>query len=133
MTVLEVAGDVLEAAGAGVYGTSLFLGEMPADPDVCTAVAEFEGTAPAETFRDGRSVGRPRVQVICRGAAEDYAGPRDAAVAARAALLAAGPVTTGDLTVLRFAPAGSGVLPLGPDQAGRHRVAVTFIAWTEQP
>jgi len=76
----EVATYLQDTVSAGTIGTSLFKGIMPTTPDVCVAVYEYGGLAPDHGFGTAAiSVEYPRIQIVVRGAAQDYDGPRDRA------------------------------------------------------
>jgi len=67
----------LAAEGLGTAHTDLFEAKMPATPNACGAVYESGGSPPDLGF--GSSAVRfenPTVQIIFRGAPDDYTGPR---------------------------------------------------------
>jgi hypothetical protein len=71
-TLVEVAAFLVTNA-FGVIAT----GKMPSSPDVMTAVYEYPGEADDAGFGvAGTQWEHPRIQVVRRGAAEDYEGPR---------------------------------------------------------
>lgn len=128
MSVLEAVGDYLAAQGQGTQGTSLFLGRMPDQPDVCVCVYEYEGAAPLDTMGGGAfAVDRPRVQVLVRAARDDYPTGRDKALTIRSLLGAVAGQTLSGVSVLRLRPLG-GVNPLGPDEKDRPLFSVNFEA-----
>ena len=66
---------------------AIFLGSLPATPDVCLSLIEYGGREPEAGFGvSGVAREWPRVQVVARGVANDYAGPRTLAEAAYKAL-----------------------------------------------
>ena len=76
-TVLDEVGAYLAGAGLNLtLGTNLFLTEMPATPDVATALREYGGAAPEMGFGGVLVLEHIRLQVVCRGAVDDYTGPR---------------------------------------------------------
>ena len=76
-TVLDEVGTYLAGAGLSLtLGTNLFLTEMPATPDVATALREYGGAAPELAFGGVLVLEHIRLQVVCRGIADDYLGPR---------------------------------------------------------
>lgn len=126
MTVLEAIGDYLQTNGHGTLGTSLFLGRMPETPDACVTVFEYEGAAPLEAFGAGASiVDLPRIQVVVRGARDDYPGARDKAAAIRDALASITEQSISNVRVMRVKALGH-VLPLGYDSQDRPTIAVNF-------
>ncbi len=86
--VMEEIVTFLASEGLGTAGTDLFFGKMPATPAACGVVYETGGIAPDLGF--GSSVARsesPAIQVVFRGAKEDYDGPRAKAKTAWASLV----------------------------------------------
>lgn len=128
MNILTVAGDVLEDANVGTLATDLFLSIMPTEPDVCTAVMEYQGLTADEHFGAYEGIERPRLMVVCRAARDDYETARANAVAARAALAAVRELDVDGETVHRIQPLMS-VYGIGDDDDGRPRVVVTFQVW----
>jgi len=90
MPVLDdIAVFVATTAGLGTVGTDVFKGIMPPTPDVCAAVYEYGGLPPDYALGTaGISQEYPRVQIVVRGAAQDYDGPRDRAETAYQAIAA---------------------------------------------
>jgi len=75
--VLEEIVAFLDSEGLGTAGTDLFTARMPTRPDACGVIYETGGIAPDHGF--GGSAVRfesPAIQVVFRGAKEDYDGPR---------------------------------------------------------
>lgn len=77
---LEIV-EKLEALGLGLYSAeprTLFLDEMPDDPDVCAAVFESGGAPPDFGFgQAGIKYENPAVAIWFRGDPHDSAGPHD--------------------------------------------------------
>jgi hypothetical protein len=62
----------------GFVSASLFIGTMPDLPDACAALYEYGGAPPTKGFGvPGLKYEMPGVQIVTRGAAWDYTGPRD--------------------------------------------------------
>lgn len=63
--------------GIGVSGTTLFYGIMPDTPDLCVTLFEYPGL-PNEVTLGSTEVNLeiPNVQVVVRGAKQDYDTPR---------------------------------------------------------
>jgi hypothetical protein len=77
VSILSEIGTFLAAQGLGVLGSTLFLGSMPASPDVCGAIYEYGGLAPTGGFGVvGIQYEMPAVQVVFRGTKQDYAATR---------------------------------------------------------
>ena len=67
----------LASLGVGTIGTTIHMGMMPETPDACCAVYEYGGIAPEYIFGTaGIGIETPAVQVVFRGAKDDYATPR---------------------------------------------------------
>lgn len=86
--VLEEIVAFLDSEGLGTAGTDLFTGKMPAILTAVGVVYEAGGSPPDLGF--GSSTARfesPAIQVVFRGAKDDYDGPRAKAKTAWASLL----------------------------------------------
>lgn len=71
--MLEALADRLQSASVATTATNLFLGIMPDNPDLCVALFEYAGAAPLEVLSDDTAtLERPSVQVMVRGARNDY-------------------------------------------------------------
>ena len=78
MLIDDVA-DVVSSGGAGTVGTTIFKGILPDLPDACVAVMESGGFPPVHTMNANPGtavVERPRVQIVCRAARDDYEAAR---------------------------------------------------------
>ena len=129
MTVLEATAAAIVAAGQGTLGTDLFLQFMPDTPDLCVGVYEYQGRPPVETMGARLPVVEmPRVQVIVRGAVDDYPTARDRAVGIRAALAVISDQTFAGVVLMRLAASGT-VMPMGVDEKQRPKVSANFQAW----
>jgi hypothetical protein len=95
VSLLSEIGTFLAAqSGLGALGTTLFLGAMPASPDVCGALYEYGGLAPSNGFGVvGVQYEFPAVQVVFRGTKQDYATTRAKAETAYRALAGVQPDT----------------------------------------
>jgi hypothetical protein len=126
-TILEAVGEKLAADNLGTLGQTIFLSIMPDTPDVCTAVYEYAGQSPLDTF--GASVNialdRPNIQVMTRAGRNDYVTARDRAVNVRNALARVSNTTLSGIQVLRLAPA-SAINSIGNDDKDRPLVTITF-------
>lgn len=123
MTVLEDAADHLEDNGLGTVGQDIFLSVLPQSPDACTALFEYAGSSPRETM--GAMLARPRLQLVRRGARDDYPGARDGALDALAVLAAVVDATWASGRVLRIAPV-AWINDMGRDEKDRPLVSVNF-------
>jgi len=87
VSVIEEVAAFLAAAGLGQVKADIFIGKLPNDPPACCAIYEYGGIAPEGQFgAPGIRHETPAIQVVFRGAAHDYAGPRVKAAAAFDAL-----------------------------------------------
>lgn len=138
--ILESIGDYLQntasAFGAhasqGTLGTNIFLGKMPASPDYCITVYEYEGMQPHETMGTSPySIDKPRIQVVVRGARDDYPTARDGLTTIRGIIAGITDKTISGTKVLRVASIGSSI-PLGLDDKDRPRLAANFQVFVER-
>ena len=118
--VLDDVGGYLASAGLGlVVGSSLRLGELPATPNTVTCLREYPGVPPEAAFGSGLvAMEHLRVQVVCRGAVDDYATPRTMAEAIYKALAACGVRTLSGTQYFGLFPLQSPA-PLKRDVLGR--------------
>jgi hypothetical protein len=130
--ILEALGDYLQTNSVGTLGTNIFLGKMPASPDYCVTLYEYEGMAPVESFGGNPyDIDMPRIQVVVRGARDDYPTARDGVKTIRDLLAALTNVTISSTKVLRVASLGA-FIPLGLDDKDRPRIAANFQAYVER-
>jgi hypothetical protein len=138
--ILEALGDYLQNTGGafgshqsqGTLGTTIFLSKMPATPDYCITLYEYEGMAPIESFGGNPyDINIPRIQVVVRGARDDYPTARNGAKTIKDLLADITDVTISSTKVLRVASLGS-TIPLGLDDKDRPRIAVNFQAYVER-
>ena len=130
--ILEALGDYLQTNTIGTLGTNIFLSKMPASPDYCITLYEYEGMAPKESFGGNPyDVDMPRIQVVVRGARDDYPTARDAVNTIRGLLADITDVTISSTKVLRVASLGA-FIPLGLDDKDRPRIAANFQAYVER-
>jgi hypothetical protein len=130
--ILEALGDYLQTNSIGTLGTNIFLGKMPATPDYCITIYEYEGMAPEESFGNtAYEIDKPRIQVVVRGARDDYPTARNSSKTVRDILAAITDVTISSTKVLRVASLGA-FIPLGLDDKDRPRIAANFQAYVER-
>ena len=130
--ILEALGDYLQTNSVGTLGTNIFLGKMPASPDYCVTLYEYEGMAPVESFGGNPyDIDMPRIQVVVRGARDDYPTARDGVNTIRGLLADLTDITISSTKVLRVASLGAFV-PLGLDDKDRPRIAANFQAYVER-
>jgi hypothetical protein len=130
--ILEALGDYLVTNNKGALGSTIFLGKMPASPDYCITVYEYEGVPPKESFGTAAfDIDMPRIQVVVRAARDDYPTARDAAESIRQLFASITNLTISSTKVLRVASIGS-TLPLGLDDKDRPRISANFQAYVER-
>ena len=75
--VLDDLGVRIATAISGTVGTDIFKSTLPPSPDASVALYETGGLAPEKRFgTKGIEWERPAVQVVVRGAPNDYSTPR---------------------------------------------------------
>lgn len=75
--VLKELTTYLALQGIGTQGTNLFYGILPPDPDTVVTLFEYGGEAAEPNLGLGTvNIEYPRVQVLCRGARDQYDEPR---------------------------------------------------------
>lgn len=77
--LLDDIAQILSTGGTTSDGTLIKKGYMPEQPDAVVAIYETGGQGPIRAMRSspGQPVAeQPRIQVVVRGAANDYATPR---------------------------------------------------------
>jgi hypothetical protein len=125
-TAVEAIASYLQTSTYGTLGTNLFVGTMPESPDICVAVYERDGGSPAMSFGPAAySVDLTQIQVIVRGAREDYATARDKAKAIRDLLASVVETTLSGVRILRIHPL-TAAFPLGPDPLDRPEFTMRF-------
>jgi hypothetical protein len=75
--------DILVAAGVGTFATDLFVGKLPRTPDACVSVMQTGGKDSNPKWL----LDYPSMQVMVRGAKNDYQGAYAKAVAVKDALI----------------------------------------------
>lgn len=129
MALLDEIVAFLAAEGLGTVSTDIFPAMMPAGPDACCAVYETGGVSPDPGF--GSSTLRfenPAIQVVFRGAANDYTGPRANMQTAFDSLvgISAGQVLSS--TIYYLVTALQQPFPLGgQDENRRWKIACNFL------
>ena len=75
--MLEAVADRLQSASVAFAAVDLFIGIMPDKPDKCVAIYEYAGAQPLEVLvDDAATLERPSIQVMTRGARNDYPSAR---------------------------------------------------------
>ena len=130
--ILEALGDYLQTNNRGTLGTNIFLGKMPATPDFCITIYEYEGMAPIENFGGNPyDIDLPRIQVVVRGARDDYPTARDEINTIRGLFADLTDITISNTRILRIKSLGAS-LPLGLDDKDRPRIVANFQAHVER-
>lgn len=117
--MLEALADRLTSASVATVGTNLFIGIMPATPDVCISLYEYAGSPPLEVLRDNSAtLERPSVQVMVRASRNDYPAARTLITNVRDTLTAITDETISDVTFLRVNQ-NSAINAVGTDENDR--------------
>ena len=126
VTILDAVGDYLVAQLGYAYETNLFLATMPDSPDSISVIYENAGSSPDFTMgASSVTLDAPMIQVITRGAEEDYVGARDRAMAIRDVLGNLANVTVSTVKIVRIEAMGS-INPLGTDSHRRHMISTNY-------
>jgi hypothetical protein len=130
--MLEALADRLNSASVATTAANLFIGLMPATPDLCVALYEYAGAAPLEVMRDNsETLERPSVQVLVRGARNDYPTARNLMASVRDTLTAITDETISGVRFLRVNQISS-INALGTDENDRPRFTLSLQAVTER-
>ncbi len=130
--ILEALGDYLVTNSLVTLGTTIFLSKQPATPDFCITIYEYEGMQPRESFGGNPyDIDMPRIQVVVRGARDDYPTARDSINTIRGLFADLTDITISSTKVLRVASLGASI-PLGLDDKDRPRIAANFQAYVER-
>jgi hypothetical protein len=124
--ILDAVGSVLETAGVGTLGTSIFLSRSPDTPDACVVVYESGAGYPIYTHgTTGSALLVTNVQVIARAGREDYQAARTKITAVITAMEAVSNTVASGVTLLR-AEQLNRPLPMGYDDNDRPEIAMNF-------
>ena len=124
--MLEALADRLNSASVAVTGTNLFIGIMPATPDLCVALYEYAGAAPLEVLRDNAAtLERPSVQVMVRASRNDYPTARSLMASVRNTLTNITDETISGVRFLRVSEI-SAINALGTDENDRPRFTLSL-------
>lgn len=113
---------MLEAAGVGSFGFTLFVSMLPQDPDLCIAVIDTGGAEPVDSLT-GIIFEEPTIQVRVR--AGDYSAAYSKAKEVFDALHAKHNTTESGTYYPRIR-AMSGILSLGRDARNRSEFSLNF-------
>ena len=124
--ILDAVGTVLQTAGVGTLGTSIFLSRSPETPDACVTVHETGAGYPVYTHgTSGSALLVENIQVVARAGREDYVAARAKITAVITAMEAINNTVASGVTLLR-AEQLNRPQPLGYDDNDRPRIAMTF-------
>jgi len=132
MSVLEALGDKLQTDGVATVATNLFIGIMPDSPDLCVALYEYSGASPLEVLRDNdATLERPSIQVMTRGARNDYPAARTLIENVRDSLTS---ITDQTISTVRFLRVHhqSAINSLGTDENERPEFSLSLQAIVER-
>jgi len=124
--ILDAIGSVLASASIGTQGTDLFLSRSPESPDSCVTVYESgAGYSIYTQGTTGAALQVTNIQVIARGALEDYVGARTKITDVITAMEAIKETTASGIRLLRAEQLGRPI-PLGYDGNDRPRISMNF-------
>lgn len=131
MALLDEIATKLAALGCGTVGTTIYKGAMPATPDACCTIYETPGLAPEYSFGEAAPTQEtPGIQVVFRGAPDDYATPRALAQTAFDGLSAVMVESLSGTAYHWIQPTGSPFL-FRRDENRRPYIAINFLAERE--
>jgi hypothetical protein len=120
MLTVEMAAK-LTAAGL-TTGYTVARGQLLSTPDKQIALYETGGTSPDVAF-GGDTVDNPGLQIVVRGEAQDYDGPRETIEAIYQAILSWGAFTQSDTRYLNVTPLQA---PFVRNRDGNQRIEFAF-------
>jgi len=127
MAFLDEVLTFLAAEGLGTVGTDLFKVKMPATPEACGCVYESGGSSPSMGLGSSTPLSEnPTLQVVFRGAAEDYTGPRVKAKTAFNSLIGISVDQVLSGTKYQMVTALHQPFPLGQDGNERWRISCSY-------
>jgi len=117
--------------GNGTVGGNVFIGPLPASPDLAVSVSPTVGPPPEYVYGEvDIAIEKPRVQVRVRGEERDYDAPRTLMEQIYRGLSRRGAFTVNSTRYLDLTPLQAPFV-LGQDDTGRWIFAVNFEAWKE--
>ena len=129
MSWITALADHLSTNNLGVQGTSLFIGQLPDNDVLSSALTEYEGSF-TETFESGMALSEPQLQIRVRGLPEDYLTPRNRMLAIQQLLNEISNTTIGGVAFLRVRPTST-MLALGQDDRLRWGFSTNFAVTIE--
>ena len=125
--ILDAMGTVLQSAGVGTLGSTIFLSRSPSTPDACVTLYETGAGYPVYTQGSGvgPSLTVANIQAVARSGREDYEAARTKISAVCSAFEAIAHSTVSSIQLLRVQQSGTPT-PLGLDDNDRPRIAITF-------
>jgi hypothetical protein len=125
--ILDVMGTVLQSAGVGTLGSTIFLSRSPSTPDACVTLYETGAGYPIYTqgSTSGARLTVANIQTVARAGREDYQAARTKISGIVSAFEAVADSTVLSVNLLRIEQVGTPT-PLGLDDNDRPRVAMTF-------
>lgn len=132
MSVLEALADKLATASVATIATNLFIGIMPDTPDLCVALYEYAGAPPMEVLRSNTAtLEQPSIQVMTRGARNDYPAARTLIKNVRDTLCGITDETISGVRFLRVSNL-SAINALGTDDKDRPEFSLALRAVVER-
>lgn len=130
--MLEAIAARLNSASIAISASNMFIGLMPSTPDRCVAIYEYAGAQPLEVLTDNTAtLERPSIQIMTRGARNDYPSARSLMVSIRDNLTEITNETLSGVTFLRVNQISS-INALGVDENERPRFTLSLQAVLER-
>lgn len=132
MSVLVALAEKLNSASVAVTASNMFIGILPDTPDLCVALYEYAGAAPLEVMQDdSATLEQPSIQIMTRGARNDYPAARELMVNVRDTLCSITDETISGVRFLRVHNQSS-MNALGTDEKDRPEFSLSLRAVVER-
>jgi hypothetical protein len=124
----EDIADLLVTAGLGTLGTTLVMGRLPEQPDVCAAIADTAGR-PAAWVHNGGERRYPHVQVIVRDRDPQAARTRARDIRDLLVAIRGGAIASVNGRTYKAIYAMSEPFAMTGDSSGRSLVGCNYECW----
>lgn len=130
--MLEAIAARLNSASIAISASNMFIGVMPSTPDRCVAIYEYAGAQPLEVLvSNTATLERPSIQIMTRGARNDYPSARSLMVSIRDNLTQVTNQALSGVNFLRISQISS-INALGVDENERPRFTLSLQAVLER-
>lgn len=130
--MLEAIAARLNSASIAISASNMFIGVMPSTPDRCVAIYEYAGAQPLEVLvSNTATLERPSIQIMTRGARNDYPSARSLMVSIRDNLTQVTNQALSGVNFLRINQISS-INSLGVDENERPRFTLSLQAVLER-